>query len=164
MQAPPQGCSKGWDTSSWVTGSTAGSRCTSARYNSPYDCPSVCGWSDARLTASSGSEQCAGVDSPVPPPGAAGTSTMCLLHPPCAPGGSGGSPTSPDGPCYCCNLALDASVLSAASGGSKGVGEVPTGQLWVFFLGQLGFLIWVLLLTRSQVGRSCCIWLAWFPV
>jgi hypothetical protein len=140
-------CNKGWDTSSWVTGTSAGSRCSSSRYSSSYDCPAACSWSDVRL---SGSPQCRGLSPPALPPDAPANAT-CLLHPPCSSASGGGEPAAPDGPCYCCDLQLDTS--GAAVGAGSGSFTVPTGQLWVLFLGQVAFLVWVLFLTRSQVGQ-----------
>lgn len=156
VQVQQRSCSKGWDTSSWVTGATAGSRCTSSRYNSPYDCPALCTW-DSALLQNSG--QCAGLPPPKLPRSASGANATCLLHPPCSPAG-GGEAGALDGPCYCCDLALDPSAL-AGSSTSSSAGTVPAGQLWVFFLGQLAFLVWVLFLTRSQVGgraRAMGLW------
>ncbi|PRW39140.1 kinase domain [Chlorella sorokiniana] len=147
--APQLSCSKGWDTSSWVTGSTAGSRCTSSRYNSPFDCPALCAWSDSRLGSDARNEQCAALLPPTLPTGASGNAT-CLLHPPCSPGG-GGDAAAQDGPCYCCDLQLDPAALADGSGSSRSVGSVPAGQLWDFFLAQLAFLVWVLVLTRAQL-------------
>ena len=150
MQVPQLSCNKGWDTSSWVTGSTAGSRCTSSRYNSPFDCPALCAWSDARLGSDARDEQCAALPPPTLPTGATGNAT-CLLHPPCSSGG-GGDAAAQDGPCYCCDLQLDPAALANGSGSSRSVGSVPAGQLWDFFLAQLAFLVWVLVLNRAQVG------------
>ena len=151
LQAPLLNCSKGWDTSSWVTASTAGSRCSSSRYSSSYDCPAVCTWDSARLA----SGQCSGLPPPSLPAGAgSGGNATCLLHPPCS-GGASGNLTAADGPCYCCDL-----QLAAASGGASGsAGPVPAAQLWVLWLGQLAFLVWVLVLTRAQVCivRVCCV-------
>ena len=150
-QAPQLTCNKGWDTSSWVTGSTAGSRCSSSRYNSPFDCPALCSWSEERLDGSGDDGgQCAGLPPPTLPPGATGNAS-CLLYPPCSPGG-GGEAAAPDGPCYCCDLQLDPAALADVDGssGSGSTGVVPAGQLWTFFLAQLAFVVWVLFLTRAQ--------------
>ena len=143
-QAPLQMCSKGWDTSSWVTGTTAGSRCSSSTYSSSFDCPAVCTWTSATLASN---PQCAGLPPPILPPDAHNANATCLLHPPCSSATS--DPAAPDGPCYCCALQLDS---SAAGSASASAGTVPAAQLWVLFLGQLLFLGWVLFLTHSQVG------------
>ena len=39
--------------------------------------------------------------------------SSCLLHLPCSHGGTGG-PTDADGPCFCCDLAVDAQQVCAA--------------------------------------------------
>ncbi|KAL4440168.1 hypothetical protein ABPG75_003169 [Micractinium tetrahymenae] len=141
-------CQKGWDTSSWVTGSTAGSRCSSSRYSSSFDCPSLCAWNSSRLSRKAGG-QCAGLPPPALPAGgaAAGGNASCLLHPPCS-ALSSSDPAAPDGPCYCCDLQLDPVLVPSPAAGA---GAVPAAQLWVLLLGQAAFLLWVLLLTRSQL-------------
>ena len=126
-QAPLQMCSKGWDTSSWVTGTTAGSRCSSSTYSSSFDCPAVCTWTSATLASN---PQCAGLPPPILPPDAHNANATCLLHPPCSSATS--DPAAPDGPCYCCALQLDS---SAAGSASASAGTVPAAQLWVLFPG-----------------------------
>ena len=142
-QAPPLSCHKGWDTSSWVTGSTAGSRCASPSYSSSFDCPSSCTWTPQQLSG-----QCAGLALPEVPVNR-GPAAACLLHPPCS-AAAAGNLTAPDGPCFCCDLQLDGGAAATAAAAAGGT--VPPAQLWVLFLGQLAFLLWVLLLTRAQVG------------
>lgn len=130
-----------------MTGTTAGSRCSSSTYSSSFDCPAACVWSAERLRTK---PECAGLPRPTLPPGASAANATCLLHPPCSSGSSSGDPAAADGPCFCCDLQLDSSFQSTAAG------TVPAAQLWVLFLGQLLFLSWVLFLTRAQVSRLGC--------
>lgn len=126
-----------------MTGSTAGSRCASPSYSSSFDCPSSCTWTPQQLSG-----QCAGLALPEVPVNR-GPAAACLLHPPCS-AAAAGNLTAPDGPCFCCDLQLDGGAAATAAAAAGGT--VPPAQLWVLFLGQLAFLLWVLLLTRAQVG------------
>lgn len=115
LQEPLVQCQKGWGTSSWVTGSTAGSRCSSSRYSSSFDCPSRCTWNSSRLADGTGG-QCAGLPPPPAPAGAPrGRNATCLLHPPCS-AASSADPAAPDGPCYCCELEVGPSPAAVAAG------------------------------------------------
>lgn len=64
-----------------------------------------------------------------------------MLHLPCNAGVS--DPAAPHGPCHCCDLQLDAAAVGANP-------QVPAGQVWVFLIGDLLFLCWLLFLAKAQ--------------
>ena len=127
-------CPRGYPTSSWLTDTTVGSHCWGTRFSSRYDCAATCFWDPSRLSTA----QCTGL--PLLPSVASnasaggGASAACLLHLPCSPRAED-SPTAPDGPCYCCDLQLDAAAAAAEP-------QVPAGQLWTLIVGQALFCAW----------------------
>jgi hypothetical protein len=147
-----ESCTKGWDSTSWLTATTIGGHCDDGPYTSKYDCAAQCIWSPERLKNS----QCRGVK----PPGiemansnSSTTSTssttyntrlsgQCAQHLPCVKGRV--DPLAPDGPCLCCHMQQDSAAIASNP-------RVSAGQLWTFFLCQLLFLIWMLFLVHTQV-------------
>lgn len=141
-------CPKRWTISSWMTDTSIGGHCTESVYTSPYDCPSNCVWDPSQLQQA----QCRGLATPVfpPPPSATNSSgkgsppppPICSQHLPCVTHRL--DPTAPDGPCFCCKMALDEAVISKNP-------RVSAGQLWTFFLAQLFFMGWMLYLMHVQL-------------
>ncbi len=132
-------CAKGWQPTSWITAASVGSHCAGARFASKYDCAARCAWSPARLSAPA----CAAAAAAYAPAPAA-----CARHLPCAAGSPGAAdPAAPDGPCFCCELALDAAAVEANP-------RVSSGQLWALFAGQLVFSLWALHLVAAQLRAA----------
>ncbi|GAB4814122.1 hypothetical protein N2152v2_001168 [Parachlorella kessleri] len=120
-QASVAACPKPWPTHNWLTAWTVGGHCSSRNYNSGYECGATCRADPARLAQA----QCSGQAWR----GAVANATQtCALHLPCNSGIQ--DPAAPNGPCHCCDLALDEVAVDANP-------QVSAGQLWTFLLGQL---------------------------
>ncbi len=74
----------------------------------------------------------------------ANATETCTLHLPCNSGIQ--DPAAPNGPCHCCDLALDEVAVDANP-------QVSAGQLWTFLIGQVAFLCWLLFLARLQASQ-----------
>ena len=166
-QPPSEGpstatCQKGWETSSWITQSTIGGHCSGSTYTSTYDCAALCVWDPGTLKK----PQCRGV----PFPGkiingtaaamATGNQALvnstsgsyasrltgrCAQHLPCMKARL--DPYAPDGPCYCCTMDLDKDA-------TENNPRVSSGQLWTFFVSQLVFMSWILMLMHTQMKTA----------
>lgn len=125
---------------------TIGGHCYGA-YTSRYDCASLCMWDPDQLKL----PQCNNIPYPGTAPAITGNTTelyagdltgICARHMPCVKNRL--DPLAPDGPCYCCQMQLDPTTVVHNP-------RVSSGQLWIFFVGQLVFMAWILYLIHAQM-------------
>lgn len=148
---PADRCDKGyWSSgySTWIIKTSVGGHCDYGPYTSVYGCSSKCVWDPLVLQ----SAQCASV---------AGTSRyletyrsdkVCDLHLPCVPSSS--NVTASDGPCFCCELKLEAPTAKNSSDVvvvENNQERIDAGRFWMLFLAQLVFMGWLLVLVHFQV-------------
>ena len=148
---PADRCFKGyWNTgyTTWIIETSVGGHCDYGPYTSVYGCSNKCVWDPLVLQTA----QCASV---------AGTTYLelyrsekvCDLHLPCVPSSS--NVTAPDGPCFCCELELEAQPTVKNSTDivvlENNQERIDAGRFWMLFLTQLVFMGWLLVLVHFQV-------------
>ncbi|KAK9808616.1 hypothetical protein WJX72_000561 [[Myrmecia] bisecta] len=131
-------CPKTWDVANGIMQTTIGSFCADPHYSSKYTCAASCYWESSKLDQ----VQCAGLPNRLSY--VLGYDFACLAHRPCVPGLQ--NVTRADGPCYCCDLVLNVGEVVQH--------QVHKAQLWVLFVAQLAFLLWMLLLNKVQVTAA----------